>query len=77
MQDDLAVQLPEIRRVLDAYGIPILELPGYEADDVIGTLAVRAVQAEYDVVIVTAEKTCCSWWVRCARLSHGPRAFPG
>ena len=39
MADDLAGQLPEIRRVLEAYRIPVLELPGYEADDVIGTLA--------------------------------------
>src|SRR5438105_15208044 len=38
MMDDLASQLPEIRRVLEAYRIPVLELPGFEADDVIGTL---------------------------------------
>jgi DNA polymerase-1 len=56
MQDDLASQLPAIRQVLDAYRIPVLELPGYEADDVIGTLAVRAVNEGFDVVIVTADK---------------------
>jgi DNA polymerase-1 len=56
MQDDLASQLPEIRRMLDAYRIPILELPGFEADDVIGTLAVKAADAGFDVVIVTADK---------------------
>jgi len=56
MQDDLASQLPEIRRVLDAYRIPVLELPGFEADDVIGTLAAKAAAQGFDVVIVTADK---------------------
>src|SRR5438445_917292 len=50
MQSDLAVQIPQVRRVLEAYRIPILELPGYEADDVIGTLATKAAEAQFDVV---------------------------
>ncbi|HTY40743.1 MAG TPA: DNA polymerase I [Thermoanaerobaculia bacterium] len=56
MADDLAVQLPEIREALAAYRIPVIELPGFEADDVIGTLAKKAEAAGYDVVIVTADK---------------------
>jgi DNA polymerase I len=56
MADDLASQLPEIREALAAYRIPVLELPGFEADDVIGTLAKKAEAAGYDVVIVTADK---------------------
>jgi DNA polymerase-1 len=56
MQDDLASQLPAIRQVLEAYRIPVLELPGFEADDVIGTLAVKAARGGMDVVIVTADK---------------------
>jgi len=56
MEMDLSTQIPEIRRVLDAYRIPVLELPGYEADDVIGTLSRRAAEAGFDVVIVTADK---------------------
>ncbi|HYX21228.1 MAG TPA: 5'-3' exonuclease H3TH domain-containing protein, partial [Thermoanaerobaculia bacterium] len=56
MADDLSVQLPEIREALAAYRIPVLELPGFEADDVIGTLAKKAEAAGYDVVIVTADK---------------------
>jgi DNA polymerase-1 len=56
MQDDLAAQLPAIRQVLDAYRIPILELAGFEADDVIGTLSVKAAAEGLDVVIVTADK---------------------
>src|SRR6266480_589159 len=35
MDDDLAVQLPYVRRVCEAFGLPILEVPGFEADDVI------------------------------------------
>jgi DNA polymerase-1 len=56
MELDLSTQIPEIRRVLEAYRIPVLELPGYEADDVIGTLSKRAAEAGFDVVIVTADK---------------------
>ena len=56
MDDDLALQIPDVRRACEAYRIPVLDMPGYEADDVIGTLARRAREAGYDVVIVTADK---------------------
>ena len=56
MADDLASQVPVIREILDAYKIPVLELPGYEADDVIGTLSKKASTMGFDVVIVTADK---------------------
>ena len=56
MPDDLKVQMPYIRRAIEAYRIPILELESYEADDVLGTLANRAVAAGYDVVLVSADK---------------------
>ncbi len=56
MADDLKVQLPAIRQLLDAYRIPVLELVGYEADDVIGTLSAKASVMGFDVVIVTADK---------------------
>jgi len=56
MADDLASQLPAIRSILEAYRIPVLELPGYEADDVIGTLSKKASAMGFDVVIVTADK---------------------
>ncbi len=56
MPEDLASQLPWIRRVLEAYRIPALELAGYEADDVLGTLSCRAAEAGYDVVLVSADK---------------------
>ncbi len=56
MAEDLASQIPDIRRVLAAYKIPVLELTGYEADDVIGTLSQKAAAAGFQVVIVTADK---------------------
>ena len=56
MPHDLAQQLPYIRRALDAYRIPILEQPGFEADDVIGTLAHKAVVAGYPVYVVSSDK---------------------
>ena len=56
MPGDLAQQLPYIRRALDAYRIPILEQKGYEADDVIGTLAKQAVAKGYSVYVVSSDK---------------------
>lgn len=56
MPHDLAQQLPYIRRALEAYRIPILEQPGFEADDVIGTLAHKAVAAGYPVYVVSSDK---------------------
>ena len=56
MPADLAQQLPYIRRALEAYRIPILELGGYEADDVIGTLARKAVAESYSAYVVSSDK---------------------
>ena len=56
MPEDLAQQLPYIRRALEAYRIPILESKGYEADDVIGTLAERAAAESYAVYVVSSDK---------------------
>jgi DNA polymerase I len=56
MPPDLAQQLPFIRRALDAYRIPILQQPGFEADDVIGTLARQAVEQGYEVYVVSSDK---------------------
>src|SRR5437868_8163679 len=56
MPHDLAQQLPYIRRALDAYRIPILEQPGFEADDVIGTLAHKANAAGHPVYVVSSDK---------------------
>ena len=56
MPDDLRVQLPYIRRTIEALRIPILELARWEADDVIGTLACKAAAQGLEVVLVTADK---------------------
>ena len=53
---DLLDQIPFVRRILEAMRIPILEYPGFEADDVIGTLARRAEALGMDVVIVSSDK---------------------
>ncbi|MCK6555010.1 DNA polymerase I [Candidatus Binatia bacterium] len=56
MPDDLAVQLPLVHEVVDAFGIYSLAVPGVEADDVIGSVAVRTAAAGADVVIVSGDK---------------------
>ncbi len=56
MPEDLRPQIPWIRKTIEAHRIPILEMERYEADDVIGTLARRAAEAGYDVVLVSADK---------------------
>jgi DNA polymerase-1 len=56
MPPDLAQQVPYIRRALEAYRIPILEQKGFEADDVIGTLARQAAAQSYDVFVVSSDK---------------------
>jgi DNA polymerase-1 len=53
---DFRSQLPLIFEVLDALGIARLSVPGYEADDIIATLAVQAVDAGMDVLIVTGDR---------------------
>jgi len=56
MPGDLAQQIPYIRRALQAYRIPILQMPGYEADDVIGTLARKAAEKLHPVYVVSSDK---------------------
>ncbi|TMC48868.1 MAG: DNA polymerase I [Chloroflexi bacterium] len=53
--DEIRRQLPLCRDVCTALGIPLVELPGYEADDVIGTLSCRAVEQGLDVLILTGD----------------------
>jgi DNA polymerase I len=56
MPPDLAQQLPFIRRSLEAFRIPILQSEGFEADDVIGTLARQASEKGHDVFVVSNDK---------------------
>ncbi|RYF03372.1 MAG: DNA polymerase I, partial [Deltaproteobacteria bacterium] len=54
--EDLTPQFPLIYALVEAMGIPILQLDGYEADDILATLARKAVAAGYNVVIVSGDK---------------------
>ena len=54
--DELIEQLPLFERIAQALGFPVYALPGWEADDVIGTLARRAEAAGHDVYVVTGDK---------------------
>lgn len=57
MPEDIASALPYIYRVIDGFSIPVITAPGYEADDVIGTLAHKAETAEFDeVLMITPDK---------------------
>jgi len=56
MPEDLAQQVPYIRRALEAYRIPMLGVTRFEADDVIGTLARKAAEASHPVYIVSSDK---------------------
>ena len=56
MPADLAEQIPYVRRMLEALGIPVLEYPGYEADDVIGAIAKQSAGSGVFVTIVSSDK---------------------
>src|SRR6476646_194361 len=56
LQSDFDRGMERIREMLDAYRIPIMTLPGYEADDVIGTLTRKGVEAGVNVVVVSGDK---------------------
>ncbi|HJU46136.1 MAG TPA: DNA polymerase I [Chitinophagaceae bacterium] len=54
--EDLLGSLEDIKRIIKGFNIPVVELDGYEADDVIGTLAWQAADAGYEVYMVTPDK---------------------
>ncbi len=54
--EDILLSVPYVKRIVEAMCIPILEVEGYEADDVIGTLAFKGAEAGYDVYMVTPDK---------------------
>ncbi|HWT87348.1 MAG TPA: DNA polymerase I, partial [Candidatus Angelobacter sp.] len=56
MPDEMRVQLPYVKRLCEAMHLPILEVKGYEADDVIGTMAVKGAKQDLDVLIVSNDK---------------------
>ncbi|MFN3788239.1 5'-3' exonuclease H3TH domain-containing protein [Sulfurihydrogenibium azorense] len=54
--NDLQVQIPKIKEIIKLLGIKILEIPGYEADDIIATLSKKAENLGFEVIIVTPDK---------------------
>ena len=56
MPDEMRVQLPFVRRLCEAMRLPILEVQGYEADDVIGAMAVQAAKQNLDVLVISNDK---------------------
>ena len=56
MAEDMAVQIPYIKAVAAGFNLPVFEMPGFEADDLIGTMAVKAQKAGFNVVMVTGDK---------------------
>ncbi len=54
--EDLLSALPDIKRIIQGFNIPVIELDGYEADDIIGTLSIQAANAGYEVFMVTPDK---------------------
>jgi DNA polymerase-1 len=56
MPDDLGQQIPYIKKLIELLGLPTLEVPSYEADDLIGTLCVLGIRKQFEVVIVSGDK---------------------
>lgn len=54
--EDITLAIPDIKRIVQGFNIPIIESDGYEADDVIGTLSKQAEKLGYDVFMVTPDK---------------------
>jgi DNA polymerase-1 len=54
--EDILLSVPDIKAIIRGFNIPVMELDGYEADDVIGTLSKQAAKAGYDVYMVTPDK---------------------
>ena len=71
MPDDLASQMPYIFRLCEVLNIPVINVPGYEADDVIGALANQAAAKGLQVVVVSNDKDMCQLvrdpWIICMR----------
>jgi DNA polymerase-1 len=69
MPEEMAIQIPHIKNITAAYRLPVFEMPGYEADDLIGTVARGLVAKGHPVVVMTGDKDflqlvseCISLW---------------
>lgn len=54
--EDLIISIPDIKKIIRGFNIPVVELDGFEADDVVGTLSQQAARAGYEVFMVTPDK---------------------
>ncbi|GEO02786.1 DNA polymerase I [Adhaeribacter aerolatus] len=59
MPEDIGIAIPYVKKIVDAFNIPLLILPGYEADDIIGTLSCKAEKADFDVYMMSPDKDFC------------------
>ncbi len=57
--EDISIAIPYCKKIVEAFNIPVLILDGYEADDIIGTLAGQAEKAGFDVYMMTPDKDYC------------------
>ncbi|HET6616759.1 MAG TPA: DNA polymerase I [Gemmatimonadota bacterium] len=77
MPDDLSAQLPRVHELFQAFRVPIIEIPGQEADDVIGSLARKAADAGLEVTIVSGDKDFYQLVDDHIRLLNPGRGGPG
>ena len=56
VDDDLKIQIPLVEKMVDRLGLALVSIAGYEADDLIATLAERGSKEKYDTIIVTGDK---------------------
>lgn len=75
MPEELHEQVPVIKEVLASMGIPILTRPGYEADDILGTIAKRCAAQGVEVSVVSGDRIFCNWRMR--KLRSACRGHPG
>ena len=59
MPEDISLAIPYCKKIVEAFNIPVLILDGYEADDIIGTMACKAEKAGFDVYMMTPDKDYC------------------
>ncbi|HUP20697.1 MAG TPA: DNA polymerase I [Gemmatimonadota bacterium] len=77
MPDDLAAQIPRVQELFAAFRVPVIEVAGQEADDVIGTLARKAAGEGLDVYIVSGDKDFYQLIDERVRLLNPGRGGPG
>jgi len=77
MPDDLATQLPRVHELFEAFRVPVIEVPGQEADDVIGSLARKAAEAGLEVFIVSGDKDFYQLVDEHVKLLNPGRGGPG